>query len=107
MSGVVLAHDTHPMQLLLQQTAATGGSIVGSGEQPFPWIHMEDAVRALNFVRENKDARGPVNFVAPQIVDNTQFTHALGKCLDKPWSDRLNRFIPSYQTKILSGASKC
>jgi hypothetical protein len=67
------------MRLLLPQAAILGPSIVGSGAQPFPWIHMDDTVSALNLIIENEDVSGPVNFVAPQIVDNAQFTHALGK----------------------------
>ena len=40
---------------------------------------MEDAVNALNFIMDNESISGPVNVVAPQIVDNSQFTKALGK----------------------------
>ena len=40
---------------------------------------MEDAVSALNFIMDNESISGPVNVVGPQIVDNSQFTKALGK----------------------------
>lgn len=78
MSGVVLAHDTDPLKLLLK-LAITGSSVVGSGKQPFPWIHMSDAVQAMHKFIEDESVSGPVNLVAPQIVDNLQFTHSLGK----------------------------
>ena len=78
-TGVVLAHDTPPLDFLLVQAAFTGAIEVGTGNQPFPWIHMEDAVSALNFIMENESISGPVNLVGPQIVDNSQFTKALGK----------------------------
>ena len=78
-TGVVLAHDTPPLTTLLPQAALTGATEVGTGTQPFPWIHMEDAVSALNFIMANESVSGPVNLVGPQIVDNSQFTKALGK----------------------------
>ncbi|XP_063685989.1 epimerase family protein SDR39U1-like [Bolinopsis microptera] len=75
--GVVLAYNTDPMRMLLPQGLLFGGTVVGSGEQPFPWIHIDDTVSALEMMIENEEVSGPVNFVAPQIVDNSQFTRAL------------------------------
>ena len=75
---MVLAHNTDPMRMLLPQGLLFGGTVVGSGNQPFPWIHIDDTVSALEMVIGNEEVSGPVNFVAPQIVDNSQFTRALG-----------------------------
>ena len=75
----MLAYDTPPLTTLMPQTALTGATEVGTGDQPFPWVHMDDAVSAVNFMIENESVSGPVNVVGPQIVDNSQFTKALGK----------------------------
>jgi NAD dependent epimerase/dehydratase family enzyme len=47
------------------------------------WIALTDEVRALRFLADHKELRGPVNLVAPRAVTNTEFTeelaHALGR----------------------------
>lgn len=60
------------------------GGRVGSGDQPFPWIHRLDAARALLFCIEDDTVRGPVNVVAPQIITNATFTKAFGEALHRP-----------------------
>ena len=61
------------------------GGPLGSGRQWFPWIHLEDVMGMMLFCAfDNPDARGAVNAVAPELVTNAQFSHALGKVLHRP-----------------------
>ncbi|MBW3584255.1 MAG: DUF1731 domain-containing protein, partial [Euryarchaeota archaeon] len=60
------------------------GGRVGSGDQPFPWIHRTDAAWALLFCIENNALEGPVNVVAPQVITNEEFTKAFGDALHRP-----------------------
>ncbi|MBW3583486.1 MAG: TIGR01777 family oxidoreductase, partial [Euryarchaeota archaeon] len=60
------------------------GGRVGSGDQPFPWIHRTDAAWALLFCIENEALEGPVNVVAPQVITNEEFTKAFGDALHRP-----------------------
>ena len=41
------------------------GGTVGTGEQWVSWIHMVDVARAIEFVINNPNLRGPVNVTAP------------------------------------------
>ena len=49
-----------------------------------PWIAMADVVAAYDFLINNVDIEGPVNFVAPEEVTNREFTQALGESLRRP-----------------------
>ena len=57
------------------------GGPLASGEQWFPWIHMDDLVSALVFLMNRDDAEGPVNFCAPYVVRNKEFSKALADVL--------------------------
>ena len=59
------------------------GSALGSGSQPFPWIHLDDLCRAILFILENQDLAGPFNFAAPQAVTNYEFSVALSQVLNR------------------------
>jgi uncharacterized protein (TIGR01777 family) len=64
------------------------GATLGHGQQPFPWIHIEDMVGILVAVIDNPNASGRFNAVAPGIVTNAEFTHAFATRLRRPvvWS---------------------
>lgn len=59
------------------------GGPIGSGEQWFPWIHIEDEVRAICFLIDER-LEGPFNLAAPGIVRNEGFTTAIGDTLERP-----------------------
>ncbi|CDO06494.1 TIGR01777 family protein [Mycolicibacterium cosmeticum] len=60
------------------------GARLGSGRQYFPWITLEDQVRALLFAMTHDELAGPVNFTGPAPVTNGAFTTALGRALNRP-----------------------
>jgi hypothetical protein len=60
------------------------GGRLGSGKQPFPWIHLTDFLRAVEFLARNQDVSGPANICAPEIITNAEFTKALGRALRRP-----------------------
>lgn len=60
-----------------------GGPLV-SGEQWFPWIHLDDLVAAVLFLMDHGSAEGSVNFCAPYVVRNRDFSTALAGALGRP-----------------------
>lgn len=50
------------------------GGVVGSGEQILPWIHLDDLCNLIKFSIENRDVKGVLNGVAPDIITNASFT---------------------------------
>ena len=61
-----------------------GGPITLTGRQPFPWVHIDDIVGLLVEMAENPAYRGAVNAVAPGLVNNKEFSRALGQALHRP-----------------------
>ncbi|MEX2031673.1 MAG: DUF1731 domain-containing protein, partial [Dehalococcoidia bacterium] len=74
------------------------GGKLGSGRQWFPWIHLEDEVRALEFLLTSEVA-GPVNLSSPETVTNTGVTKALGRVLKRPTFMP----VPGFALKALLG----
>ncbi|MBI2577248.1 MAG: TIGR01777 family protein [Candidatus Wildermuthbacteria bacterium] len=60
------------------------GGPIGSGNQWFPWVHIQDLISIYAFAVENNTARGPLNTAAPQQVRNKEFSKALGEVLHRP-----------------------
>lgn len=82
--GIVLArHGGALAKMLLPFKLGVGGSL-GSGKQWMSWITLEDVVGAVRFAIEDGSVRGAVNVVAPQPVQNSEFTQALAKALRRP-----------------------
>lgn len=75
------------------------GGPLGSGRQPFPWIHLDDAVGAIVFLLEQEGISGPCNLCAPEQVDNAAFARALGRLLRRPASLR----APAFALRLLLG----
>ncbi len=82
--GTVLGPDGGAMAQLLPIFRKGLGGRLGSGEQWFPWIHVLDLCRALEFMALHGELAGPVNCCAPQAATNTYFTRALGGLLRRP-----------------------
>jgi uncharacterized protein (TIGR01777 family) len=57
---------------------------LGSGKQWVSWIHLEDAVRAILFALSQPQIEGAYNAIAPNPVQNSRFTKALGAALHRP-----------------------
>ena len=60
------------------------GGALGSGRQWVPWIHIEDTVRALEFLLTHDKISGPVNVCGPVPVQFGAFAHAVGRALRRP-----------------------
>ena len=82
--GVILdAHGGALAKMLPPFRMGIGGRI-GSGKQWMSWIALDDVVGAIKFALKNDSLQGPVNFVAPNPVTNSEFTRRLGKALSRP-----------------------
>ena len=75
------------------------GGPLGSGNQWFSWIHMEDLLNAFLFLFDNQDISGPVNVCSPNPVRNRELATALGKALSRP--SFLN--APTFMIRLMLG----
>ena len=83
-TGVVLSADGGALPKMARPFRWFVGGPLGSGRQGVPWIHLEDAARAIVFLMEREQASGPFNLTAPNPVDNRQLSRALGAVLARP-----------------------
>lgn len=59
------------------------GGPLGMGQQYMPWIHIEDEVRAIIHLMDER-LSGTYNLCAPNPVTNKTYTQALGSVLNRP-----------------------
>jgi hypothetical protein len=60
------------------------GGPIGSGDQWWSWITLEDEVGAIVHCLEDETVEGPVNLAAPNPVRNRDFVRALGRAMHRP-----------------------
>ncbi len=83
-TGVALAKDGGALSRMLLPFKLFAGGPMGSGRQGFPWVHRADVVGLIRFALEHDEVSGPLNAVAPDMVDNAGFSRALGRALHRP-----------------------
>ena len=82
--GVVLSPHGGALAKMLTPFKLGVGGVIGSGQQYFSWIALDDVVRVMQFTLAAAAVCGPVNAVAPQPVTNREFTKTLGRVLHRP-----------------------
>jgi uncharacterized protein (TIGR01777 family) len=83
-TGLVLTPDGGPLARELLLFKLYSGGYFGDGKQWWPWIHMEDVIRSIQFLLEKSQAKGPFNLAAPNPVTNRDFGQIMGKVMGKP-----------------------
>ena len=82
--GVILAMQGGALPQMLTPFKLGFGGRLGSGKQWISWVALEDVVRVLRTAIDNENVNGPVNVVAPQPVQNAEFTAVLAGVLHRP-----------------------
>ncbi len=83
-TGIVLSGHGGALQAMIPSFRMGMGGPVSNGKQFWPWITLEDVVRAILFALENEALSGPVNVCAPQHTTNREFTRAMGRVMHRP-----------------------
>ena len=81
--GIVIGKDGGALQKMITPFKLGLGGIIGSGNQAFSFIHIDDLLNAYKFVIENT-YDGIFNLTAPNPSTNKGLTLALGKTLKRP-----------------------
>jgi uncharacterized protein (TIGR01777 family) len=82
--GVVLTPSGGGLGKMLPAFRVGLGGPVGSGNQYFSWIAVDDAIKAILHVLATPSLAGPVNVTSPTPVTNREFAKTLGKVLGRP-----------------------
>lgn len=83
-TAVVLTTKGGVLPKSLRQFKLFAGGPFGSGSMWFPWIHIDDQIKAMLWLMENKNASGVYNLSSPKAIRNRSFSRVLGKVLRRP-----------------------
>lgn len=97
--GVVLSPEGGALAKMLTPFKLGVGGPLGSGQQWFPWIHIDDIVGILRHSLSTDSINGPINGSAPEEVTNAEFSRQLGRALGRP------AFLPTpeFALKLIFG----
>jgi uncharacterized protein (TIGR01777 family) len=82
--GIALSAKGGALPRMLTPFKLGAGGRLGSGTQWMSWIALDDVVGAIRAAIANDQLRGPFNLVAPNPVQNSEFTRLLAKVLHRP-----------------------
>lgn len=98
-TGIVLGKGGGVLAKMLPAFRAYVGGPVGDGTQYVPWIHVGDAVRALEFAIDTDALTGPFNMSAPEPVTMNELAEALGRAMSRPSALR----VPAFALELALG----
>jgi uncharacterized protein (TIGR01777 family) len=75
------------------------GGPIGSGQQYWSWISLDDAAGVVYHALMTDGLHGPVNVVSPDAVTNATFAKTLARVLSRPCMVR----VPAFAARIALG----
>lgn len=108
--GMVLANEPETVYDVLRKLASRGlGGAMGCGNQRISWIHMEDLLRAVDFILQDPFLDGAVNVTAPEFPTNREwmqrFREVVGMPLGLPvakWMLKIGAFMMGTETELVT-----
>jgi len=98
-TGVVLGTGNGFLSQVLLPFRFFMGGHFGSGKQWISWIHIDDEVRAIQFLLEREDLHGAFNLSASNPMSYKDFFKTLGYVMNRPsWFH-----VPGFLLKTLLG----
>jgi len=83
-TGLVMARGAGAFDPLVRLGRFGLAGPLGNGRQYWPWITLEDTVRALAHLVDHRDIIGPVNVVGPQPLHQRDVVREIGRQLGRP-----------------------
>lgn len=81
--GIILSPKDGALAKMLFPAKLMGGAL-GSGNQYWSWIALDDVVGAVVHCMHTNGLQGPVNFVSPTPLTNREMARTLGNVLGRP-----------------------
>lgn len=97
--GIVLGTTGGSLGKMLPIFKAGLGGRIGSGKQPFSFIHISDFCRAIEHLIINNKSKGVYNLVGPEPTTNSLFTNILSGNLHRPAFFS----VPEFALKLIYG----
>jgi uncharacterized protein len=97
--GIVLGTTGGSFHKMLPLFKAGLGGKIGSGKQPFSFIHIFDFCRAIEHLIKSEKSSGIYNLVGPEPTTNELFTNSLAYNLNRPAFFA----VPEFALKLVYG----
>lgn len=92
--GMVLANEPETVYDVLRKLTARGlGGAMGGGNQRLSWIHMEDFLRAVDFVINDPFLDGVINVTAPEHPTNREWMRTFREVVGMPFGLPASRWM--------------
>lgn len=82
--GIVLSPQGGALKTMLPLFRMCLGGRLGTGQQYWSWVSLDDCVRALAWMLSESDAEGNYNVASPQPVTNAELTRLMASVLGRP-----------------------
>jgi len=93
-TSTVLSEKGGALEVLKKPIELNIGAALGSGDQYFPWIHIDDLVNMYFKAVEDVSMNGAYNASAPDFVNNRELTQKIASHLDKKiWLPNIPKFV--------------
>lgn len=98
-TAVVFGRGAVALERLAMPFKLFAGGPLGSGNQWFSWIHLDDIVGLYRLAVENDGAKGALNAVAPEVRREKDLAKEVGRVLGRPsWAP-----APAVALKLILG----
>jgi uncharacterized protein (TIGR01777 family) len=106
--GVVLSREGGMLPITALPYRLFVGGPLGGGKQWWAWVHIDDVVKAMQYLLESEDASGVFNLTAPNPLQNRDFGKTIGRVLRRPhWlplpAFAFNLVLGEVSTVVLDG----
>lgn len=99
-TGIVLSKSGGAFEKLSKPIKLGFGSIIGTGKQFMPWIHIDDLCEMYIYAMENNNLKGSFNAVSTEHQNNQSFTKLIAKSFHKSiWLPK----VPSLFLRLVLG----
>jgi len=95
--GIVLGPDGGALKTLLPMFKKGLGASIGTGNQAFSFIHIDDVAEAIHFLLVKNRSGGIYNFTAPKASTNAEFSKTLGDLLNRPVLLKIPKFALKFK----------
>ena len=82
--GIIVSAAGGAFAAMLPAFKAGLGARLGSGNQYWAWVELDDVLAALEWMLHDEELEGPVNVTAPEPLTNREVTKTLGRVLRRP-----------------------
>lgn len=82
--GIVLSSVGGALDKVVSLAKFAPVAAIGTGKQAMPWIHIDDLCNIFIKALEDEKMNGPYNAAAPALDNNTSFSKAVAKQINRP-----------------------